>query len=187
MSKDAKPAIRVGIGGWTFEPWRCDFYPEGLSQKRELEYASRQLTSIEVNGTFYGSQKPDTFAKWHDETSADFVFALKGPRFTTNRRVLAEAGESISRFIGSAASAAWVVIRGPSGASTEAPTTRATAARLVARRRFMVLSAIDDAVHASAGHFTARRRWNEVASGWRRGETGAPSTAKDRRCRLQPH
>ncbi len=101
MSKDAKPAIRVGIGGWTFEPWRGDFYPEGLTQKRELEYASRQLTSIEVNGTFYGSQKPETFAKWHDETPADFVFSLKGPRFTTNRRVLAEAGESISRFIGS--------------------------------------------------------------------------------------
>lgn len=101
MSRDAKPAIRVGIGGWTFERWRGDFYPDGLTQKRELEYASRQLTPIEVNGTFYGSQKPETFAKWHDETPEDFVFALKGPRFTTNRRVLAEAGESVARFIGS--------------------------------------------------------------------------------------
>jgi uncharacterized protein YecE (DUF72 family) len=90
--------IRIGIGGWTYEPWRGAFYPEGLTQKRELEYASRKLTSIEVNGTYYGAQKPETFAKWHDETPDDFVFALKGPRFTTNRRVLAEAGESIERF-----------------------------------------------------------------------------------------
>jgi uncharacterized protein YecE (DUF72 family) len=99
MSKDAKPAIRVGIGGWTFEPWRGTFYPDGLAQKRELEYASSKLTSIEVNGTFYGSQKPETFAKWHDETPEGFVFSLKGPRFTTNRRVLAEAGESVERFV----------------------------------------------------------------------------------------
>ena len=54
--------IRVGIGGWTFEPWRGTFYPKGLAQKRELEYASRQLTSIEINGTYYGSQKPESFA-----------------------------------------------------------------------------------------------------------------------------
>jgi uncharacterized protein YecE (DUF72 family) len=93
--------IRIGIGGWTFEPWRGVFYPEGLVQKRELEYASRKLTTIEVNGTFYGSQKPATFAKWHDETPDDFVFSLKAPRFSTNRRVLAEAGESIERFFAS--------------------------------------------------------------------------------------
>ncbi|MFO1210072.1 MAG: DUF72 domain-containing protein [Amaricoccus sp.] len=90
--------IRVGVGGWTFEPWRGVFYPEGLSQKRELEYASRQLTSIEVNGTYYGSQKPESFARWREETPDDFVFAVKGPRFATNRRVLAEAGESVERF-----------------------------------------------------------------------------------------
>jgi uncharacterized protein YecE (DUF72 family) len=77
------------------------FYPEGLTQKRELEYASRQLTSIEINGTFYGSQKPESFAKWHDETPDDFIFALKAPRFATHRRVLAEAGESIERFVAS--------------------------------------------------------------------------------------
>lgn len=94
----AQPRIRVGIGGWTFEPWRGSFYPAGLAQKRELDYASRKLTSIEINGTFYGSQKPESFAKWHDETPDDFVFALKGPRFVTNRRVLAEAGASIERF-----------------------------------------------------------------------------------------
>jgi len=96
-----KTRIRIGIGGWTFEPWRGVFYPADLTQKRELEYASRKLTSIEINGTFYGSQKPESFAKWHDETPDDFVFALKGPRFATNRRVLAEAGSSIERFFGS--------------------------------------------------------------------------------------
>jgi uncharacterized protein YecE (DUF72 family) len=90
--------IRIGIGGWTYEPWRGDFYPADLVQKRELEYASRMLTSIEVNGTYYGSQKPETFARWHDETPDDFVFALKAPRFATNRRVLGEAGSSIERF-----------------------------------------------------------------------------------------
>src|SRR5690606_277139 len=86
---------------WTYEPWRGAFYPKGLTQKRELEYASGKLTSIEINGTYYGSQKPESFAKWHDETPDGFVFALKGPRFTTNRRVLSEAGESIERFFSS--------------------------------------------------------------------------------------
>ncbi len=93
------PAIRVGIGGWTFEPWRKNFYPADLPHSRELEYASRQLTAIEVNGTYYSSQKPETFAKWRDETPDDFVFSLKASRFATNRRVLAEAGESIERFV----------------------------------------------------------------------------------------
>ncbi|HVJ41155.1 MAG TPA: DUF72 domain-containing protein [Dongiaceae bacterium] len=101
MAKAAKTQIRIGIGGWTYEPWRGTFYPESLTQKRELEYASSKLTSIEVNGTYYGSQKPESFAKWHDETPADFVFALKGPRFATNRRVLAEAGESVEKFLNS--------------------------------------------------------------------------------------
>ena len=100
MTKAAQPAIRVGIGGWMFEPWRGTFYPDGLARKRELEYAAGKLTSIEVNGTFYGAQKPETFARWRDETPDGFVFSLKGPRFTTNRRVLAEAGESVERFIG---------------------------------------------------------------------------------------
>ncbi|WP_084396382.1 DUF72 domain-containing protein [Henriciella aquimarina] len=93
--------IRIGIGGWTYAPWRGAFYPDDLTQKRELEYASTKLSSIEVNGTYYGSQKPASFRKWHDETPDDFVFALKGPRYATNRRVLAEAGESIDRFIDS--------------------------------------------------------------------------------------
>lgn len=98
-SADIRADIRIGIGGWTFEPWRGVFYPEGLAQKGELEYASRKLTSIEVNGTYYGSQKAETFAKWYDETPDNFVFALKGPRFATNRRVLAEAGGSIEKFM----------------------------------------------------------------------------------------
>lgn len=98
MAKAKNGKIRIGVGGWTFEPWRGAFYPDKHPQKRELEYASRHLTSIEINGTYYGSQKPESFAKWHDETPDDFVFALKAPRFATNRRVLAEAGSSIERF-----------------------------------------------------------------------------------------
>jgi uncharacterized protein YecE (DUF72 family) len=90
--------IRIGVGGWTYEPWRGTFYPGGLAHKRELEFASRKLTSIEINGTYYGSQKPASFAKWHDETPDDFVFAVKAPRFATNRRVLSDAGASIERF-----------------------------------------------------------------------------------------
>jgi uncharacterized protein YecE (DUF72 family) len=99
MPEKKKSNIHIGIGGWTFEPWRGVFYPDGLTQKRELEYASRKLSSIEINGTYYGSQKPASFRKWHDETPENFVFSLKGPRFTTNRRVLAEAGESVERFL----------------------------------------------------------------------------------------
>jgi uncharacterized protein YecE (DUF72 family) len=93
--------IRVGVGGWTYEPWRGTFYPAGLAQKRELEHASRQLTSIEINGTYYGAQKPASYIKWHDETPDDFVFSLKAPRFAVNRTVLAEAGNSIARFFAS--------------------------------------------------------------------------------------
>ncbi len=94
-------SIHVGVGGWTFEPWRGTFYPAGLPQKRELEYASRHLTSIEINGTYYGTQKPESFARWYQETPEGFVFSLKGSRFTTNRRALAEAGASVERFVSS--------------------------------------------------------------------------------------
>lgn len=93
--------IRVGIGGWVFAPWRGTFYPKGLPQARELAHASRKITSIEINATFYRTQKPDSFRKWADETPDGFIFALKGPQFATNRRVLAEAGPSIDRFFDS--------------------------------------------------------------------------------------
>ncbi len=93
--------IRVGIGGWTFEPWRGSFYPEGLPQAGELAHASRALTAIEINGTYYSTQTPATFAKWRDAAPEGFVFSVKASRFATNRRVLAEAGESIQRFVGS--------------------------------------------------------------------------------------
>ena len=93
--------IRIGIGGWTFEPWRGTFYPQGLAQAKELAYASERLTSIEINGTFYRTQTPATFRKWASEVPAGFVFSVKGPRFAVNRRVLKEAGDSIKHFLNS--------------------------------------------------------------------------------------
>ena len=101
MAKKSNPGVRVGVGGWTFEPWRDNFYPKGLPHSKELAYAGRQLTAIEVNGTYYSTMKPESFKKWHDETPDDFVFSLKANRFATNRRELAGAGESITRFVGS--------------------------------------------------------------------------------------
>jgi uncharacterized protein YecE (DUF72 family) len=91
--------IRAGIGGWTFEPWNETFYPGDLPKKRQLEYAASKLRTIEVNGTFYRSQSPATFAKWASETPEGFVFSLKAPRFAVNRKVLAEGGESVERFV----------------------------------------------------------------------------------------
>ena len=85
--------IRVGIGGWTFEPWRGSFYPKGLAHAKELAYASSKLTTIEINGTFYRTQTPATFAKWRKEVPDGFVFSVKGPRYVVQKRVLAEAGE----------------------------------------------------------------------------------------------
>jgi uncharacterized protein YecE (DUF72 family) len=93
--------IHVGIGGWTFEPWRGTFYPKGLPHAKELAYASERLTSIEVNGTFYRTQSPATYRKWASETPDGFVFSLKAIQYATNRRVLKEAGDSIQRFLGS--------------------------------------------------------------------------------------
>lgn len=91
--------IHIGMGGWTYEPWRGVFYPSDLTQKRELEFASRALTSIEINGTYYSTFKRDSWKKWHDETPDGFVFAVKASRYCTNRKVLAEGGESIDRFV----------------------------------------------------------------------------------------
>jgi uncharacterized protein YecE (DUF72 family) len=93
--------IYVGIGGWTFPPWRGVFYPQGLPHAKELAYAGQHLTSIEVNGTFYRSQSAATFRKWASETPDGFVFSVKGPRFVVQRGVLAEAGDSLKRFFDS--------------------------------------------------------------------------------------
>jgi uncharacterized protein YecE (DUF72 family) len=82
-------------------PWRKNFYPDDLVQKRELEYASRQVTAIEINGTYYRTQTPASFAKWRSETPDDFVFSVKALRYITLRRTLAEAEESIARFLNS--------------------------------------------------------------------------------------
>ena len=90
--------IRVGIGGWIFEPWRGTFYPEGLRQKDELAYVGQHLTATEINATYYSTQKPATFAGWAKAVPDGFQFAVKASRFCTNRRVLAEAGESIAKF-----------------------------------------------------------------------------------------
>ncbi|MGE3295670.1 MAG: DUF72 domain-containing protein, partial [Geminicoccaceae bacterium] len=98
MGEGGRGAIRVGVGGWVYEPWRGSFYPKGLPQKEELGFASRRLTAIEINGTFYRTPGPDTFARWHDETPEGFVFALKAPRYATIRRELATAGDSVERF-----------------------------------------------------------------------------------------
>jgi uncharacterized protein YecE (DUF72 family) len=93
--------IRAGIGGWDFAPWRETFYPKDVPLKKALEYASTQVTSIEINGTFYRTAKPEHFASWAARTPDDFVFSVKASRYATNRKVLAEAGESIERFIDS--------------------------------------------------------------------------------------
>jgi uncharacterized protein YecE (DUF72 family) len=111
MSKSATPKskpteslaahIHVGIGGWTFAPWRGVFYPDGLPHAKELSYAARHLTSIEINGTFYRTQTPATFRKWASEVPDGFIFSVKGPRYVTHRGELKEGGESIERFLNS--------------------------------------------------------------------------------------
>jgi uncharacterized protein YecE (DUF72 family) len=97
----AQGRVRVGIGGWNYEPWRKTFYPRGTSQSRELEYASRRVTSIEVNGTFYRLQRPSVFTKWHDATPAEFLFSIKAPRFIVERKDLSSSGPAVERFISS--------------------------------------------------------------------------------------
>jgi uncharacterized protein YecE (DUF72 family) len=93
-------AIRVGIGGWTYQPWRGLFYPPGLPHARELEFAASRVTAIEINATYYRLQSAASFARWRDATPPGFVFTLKGSRYCTNRKVLADAGEGIARFLG---------------------------------------------------------------------------------------
>lgn len=101
MKPSTPSRIRIGIGGWIYPAWRGTFYPPGLAQRLELDYASRHLTTIEINSTYYGAQRPQSFERWRDETPEDFMFSLKAPRFAMNRRVLAEAGPTIERFLGS--------------------------------------------------------------------------------------
>jgi uncharacterized protein YecE (DUF72 family) len=97
--KSKAGAIRVGIGGWTYEPWRNNFFPAGLKHAEELAYASRHVTSIEVNGTYYRTQSPASFRRWAAETPDDFVFSLKASRYATNRKDLGEAEPAITRFV----------------------------------------------------------------------------------------
>lgn len=92
---------RIGISGWRYEPWRGVFYPNGLQQRRELEYASRQLNSIEINGTFYSLQRPASFKKWYDETPDDFLFAVKGPKYLTHMRKLNDIRQPLANFFAS--------------------------------------------------------------------------------------
>lgn len=91
--------IHIGVGGWTYEPWRGTFFPEDLPQSKELAFAANALTAIEINGTFYRTQTPATFRKWAEAVPEGFIFALKAPRYVSTRRILAETGESIKRFL----------------------------------------------------------------------------------------
>ncbi|HEX3968633.1 MAG TPA: DUF72 domain-containing protein [Edaphobacter sp.] len=93
--------IRIGISGWTYKPWRGDFYPSGLAQKKELAYAASLFSSIEINGTFYSLQRPSSFAAWAEQTPADFVFAIKGSRFLTHMLKLRNAEQALANFFAS--------------------------------------------------------------------------------------
>jgi len=97
--------IYVGVGGWSFAPWRGVFYPGNLAQAHELDYASRHLTSIEINATFYRTQTRETFLKWRDETPENFVFSVKAPRFAVTRRTAQEARDAIMHFFDSGVAA----------------------------------------------------------------------------------
>jgi uncharacterized protein YecE (DUF72 family) len=93
--------IRIGISGWTYAPWRGVFYPRGLPQKRELAYAAGHFGSVEINGTFYSLQRPESFARWSEETPEDFVFAIKGSRYITHMRRLKEVEVPLANFFAS--------------------------------------------------------------------------------------
>ena len=96
-----KRQCRIGISGWTYEPWRGVFFPEKLPQRRELEFASRQVNSIEINGTFYSLQKPESYLKWRSETPPDFVFSLKGGRYITHIKRLQDVESALANFFAS--------------------------------------------------------------------------------------
>jgi uncharacterized protein YecE (DUF72 family) len=93
--------LRIGISGWRYAPWRGSFYPKGLIQARELEYASARLNSIEINGSFYALQRPENYAKWAEQTPDDFLFALEGPRFITHMKKLADVETPLANFFAS--------------------------------------------------------------------------------------
>jgi uncharacterized protein YecE (DUF72 family) len=97
----ARATIRVGISGWRYAPWRGGFYPEGLAQRRELEFASRKLPTIELNGSFYSLQRPEAYARWYGETPANFVFSVKGPRYLTHMLRLRGIDEALANFLAS--------------------------------------------------------------------------------------
>lgn len=99
LARARRARIKVGIGGWNFPAWRANFYPKGLPQRRELEFASRHLTAIEINGTFYRAQKPAIYADWRGQTPSRFVFSLKAPRWIVGRKLLASAGPAIKAFV----------------------------------------------------------------------------------------
>ncbi len=105
VSRDrtGRPAltVRVGISGWTYPPWRGAFYPKGLRQKDELRYAAGQFRTIEINGTFYGLQRPDSFAAWAGQVPDDFVFSVKAPRFITHIRRLRDVGQPVANCLAS--------------------------------------------------------------------------------------
>ena len=96
MVERARGEVRIGISGWRYAPWRGVFYPQGLAQHRELEFASRMLPTIEINGSFYSLQRPESYAEWHDRTPDDFVFALKGSRYITHMLKLSGASAPFS-------------------------------------------------------------------------------------------
>ncbi|MCW2800517.1 MAG: hypothetical protein JWQ70_1989, partial [Aeromicrobium sp.] len=94
-------AVRIGISGWTYAPWRKVFYPEGLRQKDELEYAASKLSSIEINGSFYSLQRPESYLAWRERTPERFVFAVKGGRFITHMKKLADVEAPLANFFAS--------------------------------------------------------------------------------------
>ncbi|GAB2670603.1 DUF72 domain-containing protein [Gordonia jinhuaensis] len=93
--------MRVGTSGWVYPPWRKTFYPDGLVQRRELEYLSRTLNSVEINGSFYSLQRPSSYQRWAQQTPADFEFAVKGPRYVTHMRRLVDVDEALANFFAS--------------------------------------------------------------------------------------
>jgi uncharacterized protein YecE (DUF72 family) len=94
-------SIRIGISGWRYPPWRQVFFPKGLIQKDELHFASRQVNSIEINGTFYATQTPKSYKHWYEQTPDDFVFSVKGPQYITHIRRLKDIKSPLANFYAS--------------------------------------------------------------------------------------